>query len=484
MKKNLFLFCLFFIGLVFLSGCNPSEPEGAGDNIAQSNNHQNKGNGSESDTLEDEESLNPADDDEDTQEDAGIIFYNGVILTIDDEFSQIEAVYVEGEKIVALGSESEVMAYKADKTIMIDLQGKTLMPGFVDSHSHILDTPSNPATDTLEKAQALALQNGITTLGDMATSPESLEKIQSFDRSGKLRVRTSMYLVYINACGDVWGDWVKERPPTREPGEMLRLGGVKVFTDGGSCGFPAVSFDRSDGGQGDLWFGQEEFNTIIFDLDASGYQIAIHAIGDRGVDLALNAIDFTLSGGSNTMRHRIEHNTTVSPVQLGRYQELGVAATVVGSVWSCDPWYGGPDPLENQAWNFPYRAMLDAYPDAHIGWHTDFPWSSVNPLNHLYSLVTPFEVAGDLMECSDPEWIGNKTVTLEEALRMMTTGAAYSLFREEEVGSLEPGKYADLIIISGDLSGDPDAIKDYEVLMTMVGGEVGWCAPGAENYCP
>jgi predicted amidohydrolase YtcJ len=128
--------------------------------------------------------------------------------------------------------------------------------------------------------------------------------------------------------------------------------------------------------------------------------------------------------------------------------------------------------------------MLDAYPDAHIAWHTDFPWSSINPLHHLYSLVTMNEIAGDMTECADPDWIGNKTLSIEEALRMMTIEAAYSLFREDEVGSLEVGKYADLIIISGDLTSNFKAIKDHEVVMTMVGGEVRWCAPGFEQYCP
>ena len=137
-----------------------------------------------------------------------------------------------------------------------------------------------------------------------------------------------------------------------------------------------------------------------------------------------------------------------------------------------------------KTWNFPYRAMLDASPEAHFAWHTDYPWASSNPLSHLYSLVTQFEIAGDLSECADPSWVGNKTLTLDEALPMMTIEGAYALFRDKEVGSLLPGKYADLIILSGNPKTDLKAIKNLQVWMTMVGGHVEWCAPGHEEFCP
>ena len=74
-------------------------------------------------------------------------------------------------------------------------------------------------------------------------------------------------------------------------------------------------------------------------------------------------------------------------------------------------------------------------PDAHIAWHSDFPWSSPNPFFHLYSLVTPFEIAGDGTLCADPSGI-SKTLTVDEALPMMTIEGAYIMFRDEEVGSL------------------------------------------------
>jgi predicted amidohydrolase YtcJ len=418
-----------------------------------------------------------------------LIFYNGTILTMDRDQPTAEAIAVAGDMILAVGSNDDILALQTSGTQLIDLQGLTLMPGFVDSHTHIFnDAASTPATGTLEKAQQLALQNGITTLADMYVTSDFLAEMRAMDASGQLRVRTSLYLVYTSNCGDVLGDWYKQYPPTRTPGEMLRIGGVKVFTDGGSCGYPAVSFNRAEGGYGNLFFTQDEMNTIVSDINKAGYQVAIHAIGDRAVEQALNAIEFALDGQPNTLRDRIEHNTTVRPDLIPRYQEIGAVATVFGNIWSCNDVFFSkgiiPDPSENQAWNFPYRALLDANPNAHFAWHSDYPWASPNPLFHLYSLVTPYEIAGDLSECADPSWVGNKTITVEEALPMMTIEGAFALFRDEEVGSLKPGKYADLIILSGNPTTDLKTIKNLKVWMTMVGGQVEWCAPGHEGLCP
>ncbi len=418
-----------------------------------------------------------------------LIFYNGTILTMNENQPTAEAIALADDMILAVGSNEDVLALKVSNTQVVDLQGLTLMPGFVDSHTHIFnDAATTPATGTLEKAQQLALQNGITTLADMYVTSEFLAEMRAMDTSGQLHVRTSLYLVYTSNCGDVLGDWYKQYPPTRNPGEMLRIGGVKVFTDGGSCGFPAISFNRADGGYGNLWFTQDELNTIVSDINKAGYQAAIHAVGDRAVEQALNAIEFALDGQPNTLRDRIEHNVTVRPDLLPRYQEIGVVATFFGNIWSCrDVFFSKgivPDPPENRAWNFPYRAILDANPNGHFAWHSDYPWASPNPLIHLYSMVTPYEIAGDLTECADPSWVGNKTLTVDEALRMMTIEGAYAMFREKEVGSLEPGKYADLIILSGNPTTDLNAIRDIKVWMTMVGGQIEWCAAGYEELCP
>ncbi len=129
----------------------------------------------------------------------------------------------------------------------------------------------------------LALRNGITTLGDLYVDQSFLRDIQRFNAAGQLRVRTGLYLVYNDPCGRQIGTWYKSYPPTRTPGEMLRINGVKIFTDGGSCGHVALSFDYDDHGLGDLWMTQEVLNNAVAEAQTAGYQVAIHAIGDRAV---------------------------------------------------------------------------------------------------------------------------------------------------------------------------------------------------------
>jgi predicted amidohydrolase YtcJ len=422
---------------------------------------------------------------------ADVIFHNGAILTIESDRPQAQAIAIQGENILALGSDEEILALRGPQTEAVDLQGRALMPGFVDAHTHLFGATDHYGTD-LEGVQDLALMNGITTLADMFVTPELLEQMQSFAQAGRLRVRTSLYLVYIDGCGDVLGDWYREHPPTRVPGEMLRIGGVKIFSDGGSCKAPAVSFEYPDGvGQGDLFFTQEEMDRIVAGVHVDGYQLAIHAAGDRAIEQVQNAIAAALGGQPNTLRHRIEHNAVLRPDMMSRYSETGVVAVIFGKFPTCfrlgvSSEYRYAIPVEYQTWEWPWRELLDANPGLHVAWHGDDPGvPPLSPVMDLYGLVTRRDIAEDGSICEPPDWLAANAITVDEALRIMTMGSAYSLFRDEEVGSLRPGKLADVIILSEDPSAvDPNTIKDIAVLMTMVGGRVEYCAPGHEALCP
>ena len=335
------------------------------------------------------------------------------------------------------------------------------------------------------KRQALA--HGITTLAEAYCDPNLLAEMQSLEQTGNLRVRTSLYLTHVDACGEVQGDWYKQHPPTQVWGEMLRIGGVKVFTDGGSCGAPAFSYEHPVFGYGDLWFTQPELNAILADIQDAGYQAAIHALGDRAVEQVLDAIEFTLDGNPNTPRHRIEHNAVVRDDMLARYAQVDPVALIFGAYPACSPFVTPPPPAY-QGWEWRWPDLLVANPGGHFAWHSDrgaalFP---LPPLMHLFSMVTPFEVEVDgVTVCDTPEWLDHKMLTVEQVLPMLTIEAAYALFRDQEVGSLRPGKLADLIILSGNpLAVEPSAIKDLEVTMTMVGGRLAYCASGHEASCP
>ena len=411
-----------------------------------------------------------------------IIFHNGIILTMEKDMPLAQAIAIQDEKIVAVGDNAFILALQTLETQVIDLNGRTLMPGFVDAHTHVLND-ARSQDKSLDQAQMLALQNGITTLGDLYVDQSFLRDIQRFNAAGQLRVRTSLYLVYNGPCGQQIGTWYKNYPPTRAPGEMLRIGGVKIFTDGGSCGQVALSFEHADQGQGDLWMTQDELNKAVAEAQAAGYQVAIHAIGDRAVEQAQNAIAFALDGQPNTYRHRMEHVSVLRPEQVARFGELGIVPVLPGQYPSCTP-FGPPLPEAYGKWEWPWAELRAKNPVLPIAWHSDYPFWSINPFVHLYGFVTRNDVYQHYT-CKPQDWLQDDVLTVEQALSIMAIESAYALFREMEVGSLRPGKYADLIVISENpLTVEAEQLRRLSVSATLVGGRFEYCAGSGRDLCP
>jgi predicted amidohydrolase YtcJ len=369
---------------------------------------------------------------------------------MDETRPQAQAMVIEGGIITAVGDDQEILALRQADSRVIDLAGRTLMPGFVDAHSHLFNDAEASFDMSLGEIQQVGLENGITTIGDLYVNSSFLREIQAFENEGRLQIRTSLYLVATDPCGKSQGDWYREHRPSDRDFEMLRINGVKIFTDGPGCDTrPALSYEIEAGdGLGDLFHSQEDLDALVAVIHEEGYQVAIHAIGDRAVEQAQNAIVNALDGGPNSPRHRIEHNSVVRPEQIRRYGEIGIVPVVFGLYPICNP-FGPPPPEAYHSWEWPYRAMLDQNPDLKLAWSGDDPFfGRVRPLDDLYSLVTRDDIDEEGQICPAPVWLRQHLVTREEALRMMTTDAAYALFRDDEVGQLKPGLAADLILLS------------------------------------
>lgn len=411
------------------------------------------------------------------------VYYSGNILTMDMNQPSGEAIAIRGEFIKAIGYDEQILALGDDSANYIDLNGHTLMPGFVDAHTHILNDHLSQGM-SLDRAQVIALKNGITTLGTLYVDRGFMNEIRDFNSKGYLRVRTSLYLIATDPCGNEEGDWWKEFSPTHNAGEMLRIGGVKIFTDGGACGKVALSFELEPGwSTGDLWFTQEKLNDLVSEVHIAGYQAAIHAIGDRAVVQALNAIELALDGQPNTLRHRMEHVSVIPEDQIARFGELGVVPVLIGEFPNCTP-YGPPVPEQYGHMEWPWRALREINPDLALAWHSDVPFQSNNPFDHLLGFVTRIDLLGNVV-CPPAEWLVESTLTVEEALSIMTIQSAYALFREEEVGSLAPGKFADFIVLSKNpLNAQSEKLAENRVLLTVVGGRVEYCLPPSTDLCP
>ena len=431
-----------------------------------------------------------------------IVFHGGRVITMEPDMPRAEAIAVRGEEIVAVGSSEQMLALAGPSTQLVDLQGRALLPGFIDAHTHLFSEAIRTGVPSLREVQTYALGLGITSMADMSVEPDVLAEIREFHDAGKMRIRTGVYPSYNLHCGEVLGHWYSEIPPERDPELMLRVLGAKVFTDGWTCDLlPAFSFELSDppdeeSARGHLIIGPDELARVLSELDDAGYQAVIHALGDRAVENALDAIESVLAGAPNHLRHRIEHNMFIRPELMGRYGEVGA----VPVIWGSEACYirntshrdsegrpthrwGGP---ESHPWINAWRSLLDANPDLPVAFHSDMSWGEPGPVAYLYSLTTRNEVfLEDFPICEAPDWLKEEAITVEEALRTMTTGAAYALHMEERVGSLSPGKLADLVVLSDDpLEVDAESLHRLEVLVTMVGGQVEHCARSAESLCP
>lgn len=424
---------------------------------------------------------------------ADIIFINGQVITMETDMPQAEALATKGEYILAVGTDDEILNLSGPGTQIIDLDGKALLPGFVDAHTHLFNDAGSMGL-TLEEAQQIGLERGITALANMCVPPNFLQEMKVFEQQGLLRIRTTLYLLYNTNCGVVLGDWYKQHPPSRDPSLMLRVNGIKIMSDGGSCLRPAFSLDLPDwavrgGPQGDLFLSAKELTDIVSDAQAGGYQVAIHAMGDLAVETVLNGIEDALDGQPNTYRHRIEHNYNIRPELLARYGQIGIVAVVWRpfTYWLMNPFFYMRGFIDMhgeivQPWFSPWRSLLNANPGLHVAWHSDHPWVGDTPLADLYGLVTRKELANDGMTvCRPPVWVAGEGISVGKALRLMTIEAAYSLFMEDMIGSLKPDKFADLIVLSDNpLTVHPDSLMELKVLLTMVGGCVEYSVPGLE----
>ena len=248
---------------------------------------------------------------------------------MDSDMTQAEAPSVKDGNILAVGNSSTLLDMADSETRIIDLNGRTLMPGFVDSHTHILNDLSRVGLNqripngTLEEAQDLAIELGITTLADMWVDGRFLEEFRVFEPN--LKVRTKLYLVYNSNCGDVYGTWwTSELPLISRSGKLQVTPGVKMFSDGGSCGNIAMTVELEPDNYGDLFMTEDQLVDAISDMDARGLQVAIHATGDRAIETVLDAFEAVLGGRPNTLRHRIDHNSYIRADLLPRYGQIGL----------------------------------------------------------------------------------------------------------------------------------------------------------------
>lgn len=248
--------------------------------------------------------------------------------------------------------------------------------------------------------------------------------------------------------------------------DWLSVGALKIYTDGGMMARTAALTEPYEGttGTGELQDDPERLTSLIVDGHLAGWQLAVHAIGDRAADLALDALERAQALRSRPdARHRVEHAGLIRPDQLPRFARLGLSAVVQPNFLR----YFGDDYAtimgpRRAPWMYRGRGFLD-HGVTLVG-SSDRPVTDGSPLRAVQFMVERAAVSGALI---GPD----ESITVEEALRAYTVGGAYACRWDDTAGSLGPGRRADLVVLGDDPhSVDPSRIGDIEVLATFVDG--------------
>jgi hypothetical protein len=523
-----------------------------------------------------------------------LILVNGRIVTVDSAFSYAQAVAIAGDRFVAVGSNEAVRRLATPLTRVIDLRGRTVIPGLADNHLHgagggpgvdlsgartlgeLLDAiaarasqsapgalvvtnsdwhegqlrehqlplrpdldiaaPRNPVVvvrggheyilnsaalehwkitkDTpqpdggrigrsddgelngelvdrakdLVKLPAPAARLpeeriadqiaeyrklhavGLTTVRHPGGSVEQYRTLQEIKRRGQLGMR----VVFLFRPDVRQGPAVMRAALARsrvEPDEgdaWLRVGGIKLGVDGGFEGGWMREPYAEPWGEGGRYRGLNTlpaapFTAAVRELNRLGWRVATHAVGDAAIDEVLAGYeaadaDTPIAG----RRWTIEHAFIARPDHFPRMRKLGLGVSAQNHLHLAGPVlakYWGPERAPRTT---PMRAFLDAGLPTSAG--TDSPVVPYQPLRVIAHFVTRRTMSGAVMGA-------DQTIAREQALRVSTIGNAWLSFEEDVKGSIEPGKYADLVVLSGDIMTCPaDQIERLTVVMTMVGG--------------
>lgn len=413
--------------------------------------------------------------------DADLVLYGGTVITMDPESSVVSGVALKGNRIVAVGDGSE-LANRSPDAQLVDLTGRTVIPGIVDPHIH-LEQNQSPDIENMLAEERMLVETGRTTVGVPAIIPFNLVGYHEIRDSGRALLRNHLYLSVNEVCGEaVDPGWWRDYTFDRSAELRVTYAGVKLFADGGACNTPAFTFEF-EGTTGDLYVEASEIADLLRQADQAGALAVVHAIGDRAVIEALEGFEAAVDG-ENTNRHRIDHNSLVPEDQVGRYGEVG--ANFVGWGWfdSClerdgSGWASLDEGILGELRT--HRPVREANPEITVAWHSDAPFTPTNVFEQLLSLTTFISLDEDGQPCDPPEWILDRVVDMDTALRMMTIDAAAVMDLDADLGSIEVGKIADLAILeSNPFDHGGLELLDNRVVSTWIDGKAAFCIDWAE----
>jgi hypothetical protein len=328
----------------------------------------------------------------------------------------------------------------------------------------LLALPMSQRRKALDKALELYRSAGITSVQDNTWDPRNIWVLSDLKKQGKLTCRFTCWSI-----GERWYGKTLIKLAIYSPG-WIRPGPVKLYADGAfstKTAWMYLPYAEEPSNFGLARRPQAEFNKIMLEDAADGIQVVIHAIGDRAVESALDAIEYAEKRfpRAKDLRFRLEHDQMVRPEDFARFSKLGVLASLQPFALA-DPDKDvrilGKDRAKEA---YPYKSLLKSGASISLG--SDFPAEiDYQPLLGIYYAVTRKSKTGKGPLNPD------QSLTVKEALYAYTLGSAYAEFTEKDKGSLEVGKLADFVVLSkSPFEVKPEKIKDIEVRYTFVGGK-------------
>ncbi len=323
--------------------------------------------------------------------------------------------------------------------------------------------------EQLATAQRLLLSQGITATADMGTTVNDWTVFRRAGDYGRLRVRIMSYAAGVEPLLAVAGSG----PTPWLYGSRLKMGGVKLYLDGalGSRGaYLKAPYADAPGQRGLQLLTDTELKNLASRASMDGFQVAAHAIGDAANANLLGAFEELANTYGGDRRWRVEHAQVVDPADLPRFGRRGIIASMQPVHQTSDRTMAearlGPGRLGGAyAWNSMLRA------GSRLAFGSDYPVESPNPFVALAAAATRTDPANQ----PAGGWQPQERVTFAQAFAAFTTGAAYAGFAEDRLGSLEPGRLADFVLLDRDpFTATPDNLRRTQVQETWVGGYKAW----------
>ncbi|HEY7399583.1 MAG TPA: amidohydrolase [Actinomycetota bacterium] len=348
---------------------------------------------------------------------------------------------------------------------------------FIAMQDRVIPAPSREDWErAILLAQSYLHSLGITGWQDAWTLPETLRAYVALADRSELTAHVVAALWWDRDRGEEQIDGLLEQRDWGTVGNV-RATAVKIMTDGVVENFTAAMLDpyldgdgRSTGNRGLAYLEHDVLASAVTHLDRLGFQVHMHAIGDRAVRSSLDACEAAIrTNGRRDARHHIAHLQIVQPADLPRFRELGVVA-------NAQPFWAQREPQmdeltvpflghERAALQYPFASLLSS--GASLAFGSDWSVTTPSPLLEIEVAVTRVGPS----HRSAPPFLPHERLSLADAIAAFTMGSARVQFNDRDCGSIEPGKVADLAVVDRNLFRD-DPIGDARVELTLVDGRV------------